>query len=652
MCGVTGFWAPGRMGQSLGIVKAMADALRHRGPDDSGSWVDPQVGLALGHRRLAIIELSPRGAQPMHSHCGRYVIVFNGEIYNHFELRRELAPSNMAPDWRGNSDTETLLAGIGAWGLEKTLRRAVGMFAVALWDRRDKTLTLARDRFGEKPLYYAWLGSGEQSTFLFGSELKALQRFPGFDPEIDRGSLDLFLRFCTVPAPHTIYRNVFKLKPGTIATLDESCFATRRIDVSKYWNLGDVARQGSRHPIANEAEAIDLLEAALTSAVSLQMIADVPLGAFLSGGIDSSTVVALMQANSSRPVKTFTVGFDEAAFDEAPAAAAVASHLGTDHNELRVSPADTLNVISQLPRIYDEPFGDSSQIPTALICAAARRGVTVALTGDGGDEMFGGYNRYFWPQAVWSKFERVPAIFRQSTGALAAQVPTALWDRLGKLPAGSTAAAGFGDKVHRLAHRLRHVQNSSDLYESLVSEWYGSDPPVRAATIKGTILDDASLVAGIEAPEERMMIWDGMSYLPDDILTKVDRAAMSVSLETRLPMLDHRVAEVAWRLPLSMKLRNGKGKWALRKVLQRYVPPALTDRPKAGFGIPVGLWLRGPLRDWAESLLDERRLRSESYLEADTIRLLWAQHLSGRRDWTFRLWNILMFQAWLTSVRS
>jgi asparagine synthase (glutamine-hydrolysing) len=647
MCGLTGIWSNGSRGDLQTSIRLMSDAVYHRGPDAGGDWVDADAGVALGHRRLAIVELSELGAQPMHSACGRYVLVFNGEIYNHLELRRALGAAGMGFDWRGGSDTETLLAGFVAWGVAATLQRAVGMFAIALWDRRDRRLTLARDRFGEKPLYYGWAGQGSDRPFVFGSELKALRAFPGFDNGIDRGSLGLMLQFCAVPAPHSIFENVCQLSPGTLLTLNAADLAARQVKVTPFWRADDMARQGLADPFSDEGDAIDALDTALHEAIGLQMIADVPVGAFLSGGIDSSTVVAIMQAQSTRPVQTFTVGFDEAGFDEAPFAAAVARHLGTEHNELRVNAADALNVIPRLATMYDEPFADSSQIPTSIICAAARGSVTVALSGDGGDELFGGYNRYVWGQRIWRPVAPLPFGLRRALGAAILAIPTPAWNGLGAAMPKALQASLFGDKAHKMGRRLETVRTLDDLYRSLVTEWPVSEIPVLDAQSRATRLDDLGLVAGIDAPEQRMMLWDSLTYLPDDILTKVDRAAMAVSLETRVPMLDHRVAEVAWRLPMDMKIRNGQGKWALRQVLDRYVPRALIERPKAGFGAPIGQWLRGPLRDWAEALLDETRLRNEGYLEPAAIRALWYQHLSGQGDWTIRLWSVLMFQAWL-----
>lgn len=643
MCGISGAL---RVEAGTGLedcVRRMSETLYLRGPDDAGVWSDDAAGIALGHRRLAILDLSPAGHQPMVSACGRFVIAFNGEIYNHLEIRAELELAGAAPGWRGHADTETLLAGIAAWGFADTLRRTVGMFAIALWDRETCTLQLGRDRIGEKPLYYGWV----QGAFVFGSELKALRAYPGFDNPIDRDALALYLQFCAVPAPYSIYRDVFKLAPGCVLTLPANRAPGRDVAIEPYWSFVEVARAGLAQPILDEAQGLGALEKVLEQAVALQSVADVPLGAFLSGGVDSSTIVALMQAGSSRPVQTFTIGFDEAGFDEAPHAKAVAVHLGTEHHELRVRPDDARRVIPDLPALYDEPFADSSQIPTHLVCRAARSKVTVALSGDAGDELFGGYNRHFWGPRLWRRLGPVPFALRRTLGALATSVPASAWQQLGAVLPGGRRLTHVLTRVHKLGQQLKSARGLDDLYRNLVSEWPADAGIVIGARPLPTRLDDSSIVAGIGDAGHRMMLWDSLTYLPDDILTKVDRAAMGVSLETRVPFLDHRVVELAWRLPLHMKIRDGQGKWALRQVLYKYVPRELIERPKAGFAIPIGEWLRGPLREWAESLLNERRLEVEGYFRAAPIRAIWNEHLSGRRDWTPRLWAILMFQAWL-----
>ena len=684
----------------------MALAIQHRGPDDAGAWADASAGIALGFRRLSILDLSSAGHQPMRSASGRFVMAFNGEIYNHSDLRDLLSAvqlSKPAQPWRGHSDSETLLACFEAWGLEKTLQKTVGMFAIALWDTQTRTLHLARDRFGEKPLYYGWPTTANTTAqaFVFGSELKALRAYPGFDNPVSRDALALYMRFTYVPAPYSIYQNIFKLEPGCMLSINTD-FSTNNstninsdllqagkrlesahlptapsaplrppalqggLHMHRWWSLASVVEAGAQNLISSEEEALETLEQRLKDSVRVQSLADVPLGAFLSGGVDSSCIVSLMQAQTSSSVKTFTVGFEEAGFDESPHARAVAEHLGTEHNALFVSAKQVQAVIADLPAMYDEPFADSSQIPTHLVCKAARQQVTVALSGDAGDELFGGYNRYFWGPRIWSRLAWLPYPARQVLGAAIRAVPTAGWDALSRpvnslLPASKNFVRA-GDRAHKLAARLGGVHNLDDLYNSLVSEW--QDPAqvvkgvglARGGETGGLLRESASMLSdpwpasGAKQHQLRMMYRDSMTYLPDDILCKVDRDAMATSLETRVPFLDHRVAELAWRLPLNMKIRDGQGKWALRQVLYKYVPKKLIDRPKAGFAIPVGQWLRGPLRDWAEALLDEKRLEVEGYFYPKPIRDKWLQHLTGRYDHTPSLWAVLMFQSWLEST--
>lgn len=648
MCGFAGFLtADARILGDLGdIATRMALTIQHRGPDDAGAWSDPESGIALAHRRLSILDLSPAGHQPMQSTSGRHVLVFNGEIYNHLALRDQLQKEGLAPAWRGHSDTETLLAGFAAWGVTATVQRTVGMFALALWDRAERHLTLARDRMGEKPLFYGWV----RGAFVFGSELKALRAFPGFDNPVSRDALAVYLQHCVVPAPYSIYQDIFKLEPGCVLSLDASNLVSKSLQSEPYWRLTDAVRRGLAAPFETEVEAVAALETALREAVALQAVADVPLGAFLSGGVDSSTIVALMQAQSTLPVQTFTVGFDEAGFDESPHAFAVARHLGTEHHTLRVTAADARAVIPQLSAMYDEPFGDSSQIPTHLVCKAARQHVTVALSGDAGDESFGGYNRYTLGRRVWNGMKWIPWPLRRGITAGIERSSLQTWNTLGRVLSTAQDLALLGEKIHKLG-KLTNATSLDNLYRNLVTEWPHDANLVREASSLPTKLDDAGLVAGVPEAEQRMMLWDSLTYLPDDILTKVDRAAMSVGLETRVPFLDHRVVELAWRLPLHMKIRRGEGKWALRQVLYKYVPRELLERPKTGFAVPIGAWLRGPLREWAEGLLAEARLRREGYFNPSPIRAVWQQHLSGRHDWTPRLWSVLMFQAWLERGR-
>ena len=654
MCGLTGIFDPlGRSREDLrSIIRSMTDSLRHRGPDGEGIWLDE--GVALGHRRLAILDLTDAGAQPMLSACGRFVIAFNGEIYNHLDIRGELQSAGAAPIWRGHSDTETLLAGIVHWGLDETLKRAKGMFALALWDRKARRLCLARDRIGEKPLYWGWAGP----ALVFGSELKALRRHPGFPKDVCREALAQYLRFAYVPAPRSIHPGVYKLEPGCVLEIEGMAPPSPprepmrpgdkfgSLSIRRYWSLNETIEAGAQHRLTDEQEAISELEATLRRAVGRQMVADVPLGAFLSGGIDSSLIVALMQAQSSRPVQTFTVGFENPSFNEAPHAAAVAHHLGTQHTELLVTEKEAREVIPSLPELYDEPFADSSQIPTHFVCSAARKRVTVALSGDGGDELFGGYNRYFWGPRVWNRIDWMPMSARQALGGMISTVPVALWNKLGLLGSGRFAVSRLGDKAHRLAARLAYVRNPDDLYRSLVSEWPGAAMVPGIERDPRSILDDPLPAALNDDPVGRMMAQDLRSYLPDDILCKVDRAAMGVSLETRVPFLDPEVLHIAMRLPALLKFRNGQGKWALRQILYRHVPRELIERPKAGFGIPVGEWLRGPLKHWASDLLSPTALASGRLLHPAPITKVWAEHLAGDRDWTQKLWIILMLQSW------
>lgn len=645
MCGLTGFLnlAPTYYpGGDLSILRRMAESIISRGPDDIGIWTDDSQ-ISLAHRRLSVTDLSLAGHQPMISSGERYVIAFNGEIYNHADLRKEL-DSLKVNNWRGYSDTETLLASIEIWGLEKALQRSIGMFAFALWDRNFKTLFLARDRLGEKPLYYGWQKTENKSVFLFGSELKALKVHPLFYGKVDRGSLSLLLRHSYIPAPYSIYQGIFKLEPGSLLSV-----SLNKPDpvISKYWDPIEVAMAAKAMPFSGSPlQAVDELEKLAKSAVHQQMMADVPLGAFLSGGVDSSTIVALMQAQSSQSVKTFTIGFNEEGFNEAVHAKAVAEYLGTEHTELYVSSSQAIEVIPKLPSLYCEPFADSSQIPTYLVSQLAKQKVTVSLSGDAGDELFCGYNRYKLASQLWGKLSKIPIPMRELASKLLTSISPATWDKLGAIIPGGESYTSLGDKIHKGA-RVLASDDLHRLYLGMVSQitntghWVigGFEPPTK-------LVDNAPLLTEFNDIEQ-MMLLDIISYLPDDILVKVDRAAMGVSLEGRVPFLDHRIFEFAWTLPLDYKLRDGQTKWPLRQLLYRYVPKELIERPKMGFGVPIDIWLRGPLRDWAETLLSEPRLRREGYFHPEIIQAKWAEHLSGKRNWQSQLWNVLMFQAWL-----
>jgi asparagine synthase (glutamine-hydrolysing) len=619
----------------------MTDSLQHRGPDDRGVWVDDAAGVSLGHRRLSVLDLSSAARQPMQSASSRYVITFNGEIYNHLDLRRQLESNNQAASWRGHSDTETLLACIDAWGFEQTLKASTGMFALAVWDRQHNVLHLARDRMGEKPLYYGWQGN----VFLFGSELKALKAHPGFAARIDRGALALLLRHNYIPAPYSIYQGIYNLSPGQWL---EVSHCKRDSAPVRYWHLAEIAEAGAKDPFqGSDSQALNRLDAVLLDAVKGQMLADVPLGALLSGGIDSSLVTALMQRGSQLPVSTFTIGFEERDYDETDHARAIAKHLGTQHTELRVRGSDALALVPQLPTLYDEPFADSSQLPTHLVMKLARQHVTVALSGDGADEAFGGYNRYIHAPKVWQRTRWMPHTMRILMGKMLTSVPSGLINTVAAPVADHFGIAQAGDKMHKLGHRLHDLHSIDDLYLSLVSEWSNNKQLVGGANDLPYLLGTRENWPALHDPIARMMALDGLTYLPDDILVKVDRAAMAVSLETRAPFLDRNVIDFAWSLPMHMKIRDGQSKWLLRQLLQRHVPHDLVERPKMGFGIPLDDWLRGPLREWSEGLLAESRLRSEGYLDPVPIRKSWEAHLSGRASYGYRLWSVLMFQAWL-----
>ncbi len=620
------------------VVRAMTNALSHRGPDDEGFWIDAPSGVALGHRRLAIIDLSPTGHQPMFSGDGRYVVSYNGEIFNFPEVRLEIEAQGR--HLRGTSDTEVFLEACSLWGVEGAVQRCVGMFAIALWDRQARTLYLIRDRLGIKPVYYR----ADASSLIFGSELKALRAWTGWQPRLNEDALHAYMRHSYVPAPLSIYREVEKVPPGSMLILAPG--AEPRIKA--YWDLREVARRGveaaSRETRSIE-DATDELEKAMRAAVLARMRSDVPLGAFLSGGIDSSTVVALMQAQSNRPVKTFTIGFDEASFDEAKFARGVAEHLRTDHTELYVEPGHALDIIPRLPDLYDEPFADSSQIPTYLVSEMTRKHVTVALSGDGGDELFAGYRRYGALMRLGDRIDRFPQWMRTSAASMLRSAPSSAWTLGARLLPRNRRPAQPADLMQKLAAVMGEY-GPDDRYRRVVSQW--DDPAeilTRGREPRG-VLWDKTVPSSLPSPLSRFMFYDMATYLPDDILTKVDRASMAVGLEARVPLLDHRLVELVWRLPEQLKLRDGTGKWLLRKILDRYVPRPLVERTKMGFGIPLGAWLRGPLRDWAEDLLSVPALAAGGVLRPEPARALWQDHLAGRSSDPYRLWTLLMFQAW------
>jgi asparagine synthase (glutamine-hydrolysing) len=643
MCGIAGFWLRKETGhEPTQLLHRMGNTLAHRGPDDSGIFFDKNAGLGLSFRRLSIIDLTAEGHQPMASASGRYTIVFNGEVYNYEDIRTELG----AQTWRGHSDTEVILAAVERWGLDAAVRRFVGMFAFALWDTFERRLHLVRDRVGIKPLYYGRV----EENFVFASELKALKVFPGFQTVIDRDSLAAYMRCAYVPAPHSIYQGMHQLRPGHILTLNSPAACPI---LSAYWSAAEMARNGVDSRLqGSDTEIIEQLHEKLNDAVRLRMIADVPLGAFLSGGIDSSAVVALMQSQSSRPIKTFTIGFHEDKYNEAAHAHKIAEHLGTEHTEFFVTPQDALDVVPLLPSMYDEPFADSSQIPTHLVAKLARRHVTVALSGDGGDELFCGYTRYAFVHSLWNVLRKIPGPAARGAAKLMHLVPSGLIDStLGRLPAPQRLRNGAGQKVHRLAEHLA-ARDPAEIYLRTLTMW--PDPSTVVLNSHEYQAMSQAIRRFVDMPDvrEMAMLTDLTNYLPDDILTKVDRASMAVGLEARVPLLDHRIVEFAWRLPLRFKVRDGKTKWVLRQVLYRYVPAELVERPKMGFGVPIDLWLRGQLREWAEDLLSPEALGRHSLFSVKPIRERWEQHVSGARDWHYLLWPVLMFQAWMAGASS
>jgi asparagine synthase (glutamine-hydrolysing) len=651
MCGFAGYldYSGGQSKEELlHQATAMAETLRHRGPDHSGAWADAEVGVAFGFRRLSVLDLSTAGHQPMHSTNGHYVVVFNGEIYNFKSLRRDLEDHGHV--FRGHSDTEVLLAAVSEWGLESSVKRFDGMFAFALWDCKMHQLHLVRDRLGEKPLYYGWVGK----TLLFGSELKALRVYPGFAASINHDSLLLYLRYGCIPTPYSIYANFHKVPPATILSvrLTGTPLETRS---SAYWSAKESALRGVAEPFQGSAEdAVVQLDRLLRDSVKLRMLADVPVGAFLSGGIDSSTIVSMMQAEAGARVKTFAIGFQPDSYNESVHAKRVAEHLGTTHNEFFVTAQEAMAVIPKLPCIYDEPFADSSQIPTFLISQWAREHVTVSLSGDGGDELFGGYNRHSWVPRIWKRLGWLPKGIRRVTAGLLNTFEPQVWETVfetigSRLP-NSYIPVHLGDKLQKLAEVLT-ADDPEDMYLGLVSHWRDPASLLLRSSESPEILKGLSNDGNLSDITLQMMYFDMVTYLPDDILVKLDRASMASSLEARVPLLDHRVVEFAWTLPLSLKIRSGQGKWILRQVLHKYVPANLVERPKSGFAIPLYQWLRGPLRGWAESLLDERRIRHEGFFSPEPIRQKWKEHLSGRRNWQYQLWDLLMFEAWLDAQK-
>ena len=662
MCGIAGVFGHNNSRNLAQVVETMAASLIHRGPDDEGVWVDADANFALGHRRLSILDLSMEGHQPMLSRDGRFVMGFNGEVYNHHLIRGELDRQEQI-GWRGHSDTEVILAAISAWGLERALSKFVGMFAIVLFDRAERRLHLIRDRMGEKPLYYGWCNS----AFIFGSELKALKKYPAFAGEVDRDVLALYLRHMVVPAPFTIYQGVYKLQPGYMLSLDfdkvsfdpkktltQNNLPENGIKLSQWWSLRETVESGKASQFADETEALELLETRLRESIRWQSIADVPLGTFLSGGVDSSLITALMQSESISPIRTFTIGFQEKQYSEADHASTVARHLGTEHIELCVTAKDALGVVQRLPSLYDEPFADSSQLPTFLLCAQAREYMKVALSGDAGDELFGGYNRYFWVRKIWANISWLPHSTRRLFAKVIFLFPPNCWDKvyalISRIQPSSSHLAFAGQKLHNLAERLVNIKSDDELFYSLISEWESPRNVVISACEPFTLFQKRNDWPELPDIEHRMMYLDAMTYLPDDIMVKVDRAAMGASLETRSPYMDHRIVELAWRMPLSMKIQNNQGKWPLRKILYKYVPRELIERPKQGFGVPLADWLRGPLRDWAENLISVERLKRDGYFFPEPIHSKWQEHLTGLKNWEHSLWPILMFQQWLDEL--
>lgn len=644
MCGFAGFLGAKNIRNKHlvhSILKKMNDRLIHRGPDSEGYWCNFDSEIFMSHRRLSIVDLSFSGTQPMISKSSEFTIVFNGEIYNHLEIRQEIKKINPGISWKGTSDTETLLASLDFFGIENTLKRLTGMFSFALWSNKTKTLTLARDRIGEKPLYYGWQGSGMARSFLFGSELKALREHPSFENSINRNSVNLFMKYNNVPAPNSIYKNIYKLMPGNFLQIS---LANQEFKIIQYWSLAQIASNAFNNPIFDtDNNIINNIESILKNTIKQQMIADVPIGAFLSGGIDSSSVVALMQNQSNQKINTFSIGFEEKNFDEAKNAMKIAKYLGTNHNELYVSSKEAMSIIPSLPIYYDEPFADSSQIPTFLVSRLAKKNVTVSLSGDGGDEVFGGYNRYYYADKYLNICNRLPGrlsnILKNFILGISVQTWSTIFSTL-------KINNNFGEKLYKVA-KIIEEKNFYRVYDFLISNW--GNPESFVLGTENNNIDSKYILDPPLQPYDsaiQLMILDMLNYLPNDILTKVDRASMGVSLETRLPFLNHELIEYMIRVPKKFKINNGIRKWALKKILNKYIPEKLVNRSKSGFAVPIDAWIRGPLREWTDSLINEKNIKSEGFLNYNEIDKKWKEHKSGKKNWHHELWAVLMFQSW------
>lgn len=647
MCGLVGFFEPNNRDYDK-TIRSMAKAISHRGPDADAYWIEQDKGLVFGHRRLSIIDLSECGIQPMHSSSGRYTIIYNGEVYNYKPIKDEL--EQLGAKFRGHSDTEVMLESFEQWGVTKSLSKFNGMFAFALWDSKEEILHLSRDRLGIKPMYYGW----QKKAFLFGSELKAFRKHPEFQGEIDTSSLALFFRHNYIPAPYSIYNGIYKLPAGTLLSIPYKSLHYRDTDQHQpkaFWSLKSTFMDAQPLKLTNEQLLVEL-KSLLSDSVRLRMIADVPVGAFLSGGIDSSTVVALMQEHTSR-AKTFSIGFLEEGFNEANYAKQVASILGTDHTELYVTPEEAQSVIPRLPEVYDEPFSDSSQIPTYLVSELTRKHVTVSLSGDGGDELFAGYSRYYAAEKIWNSVKFLPSPIRKIVGTLITTLPPSAWDRVFNV--GKSFTPSFlsfhypGEKTHRMAQLIQQT-NFPEFYRKLISHWEPESILTKKISEPKTVYNSNLELLSSLSHQKLMSYTDAAQYLPDDLLTKVDRASMAHSLEARVPLLDHRVVEFSATVSQSFKYRENKSKWPLRKILYEYLPRELVDRPKMGFSVPVDQWLRGPLKEWASDLLSENEIKKHNLINFDLVDRKWQEHLSAKRNWMYYLWDVLMFQAWLKKI--